>query len=131
ALVEETLTDPGALEVGRADGLRWSVTVEERPFEGEGMTLGPDTVFVVTGAAGSIVSAITADLAKATGGTFHLLDLTPVPDSDDPDLRRYLEDRDGLKADLAQRMRDRGDRPTPVTIDKELTRFERLAAALA
>jgi NAD(P)-dependent dehydrogenase (short-subunit alcohol dehydrogenase family) len=103
---------------------------QDQPDEGA-LTLGPGSVVLVTGAAGSIVSAITADLAKATGGTFHLLDLTPVPDSDDPDLRRYLEDRDGLKADLAQRMRDRGDRPTPVTIDKELTRFERLAAALA
>ena len=38
------------------------------------------TVFAVTGAAGSIVSAIVADLAAASGGTFHLLDLTPEPD---------------------------------------------------
>ena len=44
------------------------------------MQLGADSVFVVTGAAGSIVSAITADLAAASGGTFHLLDLTPTPD---------------------------------------------------
>ena len=44
------------------------------------------SVFVVTGAAGSIVSAITADLASASGGTFHLLDLTPEPDRADPDI---------------------------------------------
>ena len=68
-LVEETLHDPGAVEVGHADGLRWTVTLEERPAAdgGEGMVLGPDTVFVVTGAAGSIVSAITADLAGRLG----------------------------------------------------------------
>ena len=30
-LVEETLHDPGAVEVGHADGLRWTVTLEERP----------------------------------------------------------------------------------------------------
>ena len=64
-------------------------------------------------------------------GTFHLLDLTPVPDPADPDLRRYVEDRDGFKAELAARLRERGERPTPVLIDRELARFERLQAALA
>ena len=50
------------------------------------MTLDKDTVFLVTGAAGSIVSAITADLAAASGGTFYLLDLVPEPDPGNPDL---------------------------------------------
>ncbi|MGZ4638273.1 MAG: SDR family NAD(P)-dependent oxidoreductase, partial [Actinomycetes bacterium] len=136
-LIDETLRDPGCVEVGHVGGLRWGVALVERPFPpqsepGAGaLTLGPDSVVLVTGAAGSIVSAITADLAKATGATFHLLDLTPTPDPADADLRRYLEDRDGLKTELAQRMRDRGERPTPVAIEKELTRLERLAAALA
>ena len=44
-------------------------------------------MFVITGAAGSIVSAITADLAAASGGTFYLLDLVPEPDPDNPDLK--------------------------------------------
>ena len=104
----------------------------DRPFPAAGeAVLGPDPVFVVTGAAGSIVSAITADLAAAHRGTFHLLDLTPEPDPADPDLRRYAEDRDGLKSELADRMRQRGERPTPVLIERELSRFERLQAALA
>ena len=47
-----------------------------------GLTLDENTVFVITGAAGSIVSAITADLAAASGGTFYLLDLVPEPDPD-------------------------------------------------
>jgi hypothetical protein len=85
----------------------------------------------VTGAAGSIVSAITADLAKgAGGGTFHLLDLTPTPDANDADLAAFRTDKDGLKATLAARMKAAGERPTPVVIDKELARIERLAAAL-
>ena len=55
------------------------MTLEERAGRqpATGMVLGRDTVFVVTGAAGSIVSAITADLAGASGGIFHLLDLDP------------------------------------------------------
>ena len=93
--------------------------------------LGPDSVVLVTGAAGSIVAAITADLARAAGGgTFHLLDLTPEPDPADPDLRQYVEDRDGFKSLLAARMKEQGMRPTPVAIEKELAGYERLAAAL-
>ncbi|MBX7435221.1 SDR family NAD(P)-dependent oxidoreductase, partial [Mycobacterium sp. Y57] len=133
-LIEETLQDPGCVEIGRAAERRWGVGLADRPFPDAGDTsevLGPDPVFVVTGAAGSIVSAITADLAAAFRGTFHLLDLTPGPDPADPDLRRYAEDRDGLKTDLAARIRDRGERPTPVLIERELAHLERLQAALA
>jgi NAD(P)-dependent dehydrogenase (short-subunit alcohol dehydrogenase family)/acyl carrier protein len=130
-LIAETTHDPGAVEVGHADGLRWTVTVEERDATGEPMTLDKDTVFVVTGAAGSIVSAITADLAAASGGTFHLLDLTPEPDPGDQDVTRFGEDREGLKADLIKRLRKGGKRPTPVRVEKELARLERLAAARA
>ena len=133
-LIDETLRDPGCVEVGYADGHRWGVGLVERPFPDgpeAGEVLGPDPVFLVTGAAGSIVSAITADLAEAWPGTFHLLDLTPEPDPADADLRRYTEDREGFKVELAARMRERGERPTPVLIERELGRLERLQAALA
>jgi acyl transferase domain-containing protein len=134
-LLAETLRDPGCVEVGHAGGRRWSVGLAERPFPAAGsqlggLTLGPDSVVVVTGAAGSIVAAITADLARASGATFHLLDLTPTPDPTDADLIGYLADKDEFKTVLATRLRDRGERPTPVAIEKELARFERLAAAL-
>jgi acyl transferase domain-containing protein/acyl carrier protein len=132
-LIEETLRDPGVVEVGRADGRRWTVGLREERFgDGTGgVELGADSVVVVTGAAGSIVSAITADLARASGGTFHLLDLVPEPDPDDADLRRFSTDRDGLKADLAARLKEQGERPTPVRIERELARLERLEAAQA
>jgi NAD(P)-dependent dehydrogenase (short-subunit alcohol dehydrogenase family) len=136
-LVEETVRDPGCVEVGRADGRRWGVGLAERPFPPQGAeeagatSLDANSVVVVTGAAGSIVAAITADLARASGGTFHLLDLTPEPNPADPDLRHYVEDREGFKELLAARMKEHGTRPTPVAIEKELLGFERLAAALA
>jgi NAD(P)-dependent dehydrogenase (short-subunit alcohol dehydrogenase family) len=140
-LIEEALRDPGCVEVGLVDDRRWGVGLVERPFpaleadgrpDGEGgLRLGPQTVVAVTGAAGSIVSAITADLAAVSGGVFHLLDLTPAPDPEDPDLRLFVEDREALKAALAGRLRTTGERPTPVAIDKELARFERLQMALA
>jgi Polyketide synthase dehydratase/KR domain len=77
------------------------------------------------------VSAITEDLAAASGGIFHLLDLVPEPDPGDPDIGRLATDREGLKADLIQRLRTAGERPTPVKVDRELARIERLAAARA
>jgi NAD(P)-dependent dehydrogenase (short-subunit alcohol dehydrogenase family) len=94
------------------------------------MTLGKDTVFVVTGAAGSITSAITADLAADSGGTFCLLDLVPVPDAENPDLKRFATDKEGLKRDIFERLKNSGERATPARVEKELAALERADAAL-
>ncbi len=130
-LVAETLRDPGCVEIGYAGGRRWGVGLAQRPFPTLTQSLAGDQVYLVTGAAGSIVSAITADLAAASGGTFHLLDLTPQPDPGDPDLCRYVEDQAAYQVEFANRMRARGERPTPVLIGHELARLERSQAALA
>jgi acyl transferase domain-containing protein/acyl carrier protein len=131
-LIAEAVRDPGAVEIGYAGGHRWSIELEERPLAGgDGMKLGRDTVFLVTGAAGSIVSAITADLAAASGGTFHLLDVVTEPDPDNPDLRRFTADRDGLKRDLFARLQARGERATPAAVERELAAIERAHAALS
>jgi acyl transferase domain-containing protein/acyl carrier protein len=131
-LIEETLRDPGAVEIGRVDELRWSIGLqEEAAADGQpDLPLNPGTVFVVTGAAGSIVSAITSDLAAASGGTFHLLDLVPEPEPSNPDIDRFVSDPDGLKRDLFQRIKDRGERATPALVEREMARLERARAAL-
>jgi acyl transferase domain-containing protein/NAD(P)-dependent dehydrogenase (short-subunit alcohol dehydrogenase family) len=130
-LIEETLRDPGAIEIGYKAGLRWTVGLEEQPAADghSGLTLDKNTVFVVTGAAGSIVSAITADLAAASGGTFYLLDLVPEPDPNDPDLKRFLNEKEGLKRDLFARIQSRGERATPALVEKDLAALERAQAA--
>jgi len=130
-LIAETLSDPGALEIGYKDGLRWTIGLEEQPAaDGQpGMTLDQSTVFLITGAAGSIVSAITADLATASGGSFYLLDIVPEPDPANPDLERFMTDRDGLKRDLFARIQARGERATPALVEKELAALERAKAA--
>ncbi len=130
-LIEETLCDPGAVEIGHKDGLRWTVGLQEQPVaDGQpGLTLNKDTVFLITGAAGSIVSAITADLAAASGGTFYLLDLVPEPDPNNPDLKRFVSDKDGLKRDLFARIQASGQRATPALVEKELAGLERAQAA--
>ncbi len=130
-LIEETLRDPGAVEIGHKDGLRWTVALQEQlATDGKpGLTFDSNTVFVVTGAAGSIVSAITADLATASGGTFYLLDLVPEPDPENPDLKRFATDKDGLKRDLYARIQSRGERATPALVEKGLAALERAQAA--
>jgi acyl transferase domain-containing protein len=130
-LIEETLRDPGAIEIGYKDGQRWTVGLQEQPAaDGQpGLRLDSDTVFLITGAAGSIVSAITADLAAASGGTFYLLDLVPEPDPDNPDLKRFVSDREGLKRDLFARIQASGQRATPALVEKELAGLERAQAA--
>jgi acyl transferase domain-containing protein/NAD(P)-dependent dehydrogenase (short-subunit alcohol dehydrogenase family) len=130
-LIEETLRDPGAVEIGHKRGLRWTVGLQEQSVADgqQGITLDGNTVFVITGAAGSIVSAITADLAAASGGTFYLLDLVPEPDPKNPDLKRFVSDKDGLKRELFARIQARGERATPALVEKELAALERAQAA--
>ncbi len=131
-LIGETLRDPGAVEIGVLDGRRWTISLAEQPIPDhpEGVTLDRDTVFVITGAAGSIVSAIIGDLARASGGTFHLLDLAPPPDPDDPDVVAFADHRDELKRQIFERMKDAGERATPAAVEKQLGQIERRHAAL-
>jgi acyl transferase domain-containing protein/acyl carrier protein/NAD(P)-dependent dehydrogenase (short-subunit alcohol dehydrogenase family) len=132
-LIDETVMDPGVVEVGYADGHRWTVGLEERPVDdaAAGISLDAGTVFVVTGAAGSITSAITSDLAAASGGTFHLLDLAPAPERDDADVRKFASDREGLKREIFERLKGSGERATPKMVDAELAAIERKHAALS
>jgi acyl transferase domain-containing protein/acyl carrier protein/NAD(P)-dependent dehydrogenase (short-subunit alcohol dehydrogenase family) len=128
-LIAETLRDPAVVEVGHAEGRRWTVGLEEQPVE-PGEPLGQESVYLVTGAAGSIVSAILTDLSQ-DGGTFWLLDLADEPDEEDSDLDRVRSDRDGLRRDIFARMQAEGERVTPVQVEKELAALEREEAARA
>lgn len=131
-LIAETLQDPGCVEVGYWRDDRYTITLLEQPadYEQIGVALNKDTVFLVTGAAGGITSAIVADLAAASAGTFYLLDLTPVPDHDDPKIKKFREDREGLKQQFIADMRAAGKKPLPPMIEKQLSAVERLDAAL-
>ena len=132
-LIAETLLDPGVVEVGHSDGLRFSVSLTEHPAaDGQpGLVLNPATVYVVTGAAGGITSAIVADLANAgQGGNFYLLDLTPAPEADDQRIALFRQSRDKLKAALIAEAQAKGEKVTPVQIDRTIMGVERSEAAL-
>ena len=130
-LIDETLRDPGVVEIGYTGGQRWTITLQEQPADdGQlGMALNDKSVFVITGAAGSIVSAITSDLAAASGGTFYLLDLVPEPDPNNADLRGFVSDKEGLRREIFERIQARGERATPALVEKELAALERAQAA--
>ncbi|NDJ59880.1 MAG: SDR family NAD(P)-dependent oxidoreductase, partial [Chloroflexi bacterium] len=137
ALINETLTDPGIVEVGyRTDDERITVTLVEQPAaDGQpGLTLNNETVFVVTGAAGGITSAIVADLAQASGGIFYLLDLVPAPDRDSDKIRLFRTDQEALKQQLIAEGRAEaeaaGERFKPAMIDRMMSGVERAEAAL-
>jgi acyl transferase domain-containing protein/acyl carrier protein/NAD(P)-dependent dehydrogenase (short-subunit alcohol dehydrogenase family) len=131
-LIDETLLDPGVVEVGYFEGMRYSVTLKELPAKdgADGMVLDKDSVFVVTGAAGGITSAIVADLAVNSQGTFYLLDLVPAPARDDENIRLFRSDKEALKRKLIDEAKGRGDKPTPASIDKIIMGIERSEAAL-
>ncbi len=132
-LIEEALRDFGAVELGRKNGQRWAIGLGELPCDGSetGIELNSGSVFLVTGAAGSIVSAVVADLAAASGGTFHLLDLTPEPDRGNPDIERFANDKTGLKRDIFERLKASKERATPAMVERELASIERASAALS
>ncbi|KAA3610668.1 MAG: SDR family NAD(P)-dependent oxidoreductase [Calditrichaeota bacterium] len=132
-IIAETEKDPGIVEVGYKNNQRWTVSLQENPLSDEmkGMKLDKDSVFLVTGAAGSITSAIITDLAQASGGTFFLLDLAPKPDPQSPDILKFASDKDGLKRDIFERLKAKGERATPAMVEKVIAAIEREHAALA
>ncbi len=131
-LIAETLLDPGIVEVGYYEGQRYTVTLEELPAkDGQpGMVLDKSTVFVVTGAAGGITSAITTDLAVASSGVFYLLDLVGCPARDDKYVGYFRQGREALKQALIAEAKASGEKVTPAQIDKKMMDVERSEAAL-
>jgi len=131
-LLDELRRDPGVVEVGYCGGQRFSVSFEERPADDDhpGLELGEDSVFVVTGAAGGITSAIVGDLAGACCGTFHLLDRTAAPRRDDFHVHLLRNGRDVLRDELIRAAREAGDRPVPREIEARMLDAERRDAAL-
>jgi len=132
SLLSETMTDPGVVEIGYHNGLRWAMSLVETDIQGlpSSQSLNEDTVYLVTGAAGGITSAIVSDLARNCGGHFYLMDIVDLPQGENPDIALFRKDPEALKRELAQRLRDAGERPTPVKIEKRIMEIERLEAAL-
>ncbi len=127
-LIEETLHDAGALEIGWESDLRYGIATIEQPLPDQpNFTLEQGGVFLVSGGSGGIIRPIVEDLVRATGGTFYLLDRIPLPGRDDPDILCLAENRQALKTDLIARLSRDGKKPTPIQVEGALLGIERSA----
>ncbi len=130
-LIDETLQDPGALEIGWENDLRFGIATLEQPLkEQKNFTLEQGSVFLISGGSGGIIRPIVEDLARSTRGTFYLLDRLPLPAANDPDILRLASDREGLKNELITRLTRDGKKPTPVQVEGALFGIDRSATTL-
>jgi NAD(P)-dependent dehydrogenase (short-subunit alcohol dehydrogenase family) len=134
ALLDEAARDPDAVETGYQGNLRVSVGAESftaMPTAKARVALDANTVFVVTGAVGTITAAIVRDLAAASRGTFYLLDARQMPaDSDRPLVEKAMKDREGAKREIFKLLVTQGGRGTPAQIEERLFNLERQASIL-
>lgn len=130
-LIEETLHDPGVVEVGWEDELRFTPVLQEKELPAEiSLTLDENTVYFISGGTGGIIAPIVADLAQSSGGIFYLLGRSKLPSSNDPDLALLRKDRNLLRTELMQRLSSEGKRPAPAQVEHQLAYLERGAATL-
>jgi len=129
ALIEETLSDPDAVEIGYRNGLRYAIAAQEISLPPDAtFELKDGSVFLISGGSAGILPFILEDLVAATRGVFYLLTRSPLPPANDPDLVRLTGDRDGLKRDLFVRLSGDGKKATPLQVEQMLFALERAAA---
>ncbi len=130
-LIEETLADPGVVEVGWEEDRRFSIALIEKDLPSQKMGF-PDksSVYLVTGGSGGIIAPVVTDLAQNCGGIFYLVGVEHLPDRNDPDLPKLKSDRNGLKKDLIARLSTPDNKATPAQVDQHLTMLDRCAATL-
>ncbi|HWQ04001.1 MAG TPA: SDR family NAD(P)-dependent oxidoreductase [Longilinea sp.] len=129
-LIDETLLDPGTVEIGLEGGLRYGISLAEKPLMESEAQLPEGAVFVISGGSGGIVAPVVQDLARATRGHFYLLGRSALASADDPDLALLRSDREALKHEITRRLTDSGERATPSRVDAKLAALERAAATL-
>ncbi|MEW6650707.1 MAG: SDR family NAD(P)-dependent oxidoreductase, partial [Chloroflexota bacterium] len=129
-LVDETLRDPGAVEIGWENDQRFTITlVEKSHVPVEGLPI-ENPVVMITGGAGGIVAPVLVDLSHRVRGSYYLLGRSPLADPNDADIQRLNQDRDGLKKVLLQRMAAQGQKPSPAQIEEKLAALERMSGVL-
>jgi NAD(P)-dependent dehydrogenase (short-subunit alcohol dehydrogenase family) len=132
-LIDETLQDPGSVEIGYEEGQRFGIELIEQSLDETqvGFTWDAQSVFLVSGGAGGITVPVVLDLARARGGVFYLLGRTPLPERDSADLVKLAADRNAFRQEMTRRMTEEGGKkPTPTQVESRLQSLERAAAAL-
>ena len=131
-LVEETLRDPGMVEIGWEGQQRFTISLVRTPLGDAPAEQESDetAVYLVTGGTGGIAAPILLDIARANRGVFYLTGRSPLLAASDSDLE-LLADRDVLRRALAARLAGAGEKPTPARIEARIAALERASAAHA
>ncbi len=129
-LLAETLADPAIVEVGWKDDLRYGAGLADQPGGEANFQLSAETVYVVSGGSAGIVAPIVQDLAKEAGGHFYLLSRSGLPDPESADLAALQADRNAFKLQMAQSLREKGEKSSPAVVEQKLAALDRAAAAL-
>ena len=128
-LLAELERDPDLVEVGWLGDERYTIqALPEKRGGHENLTLEETTVYLVSGGAGGITIPVVKDLASRTGGKFVLFGRTEPPANwEDPDLKRVVEDRPGLKQAMIEQARNTQENINPAQIEKQLAVLENQA----
>ncbi len=128
-MLAEITHDPAVVEVGWKGEERYTIqALPQKHPEKEGLKMGAETTFLISGGAGGILGPILKNLASRTGGNFILLGRTEPPgEAENDDLSRVLTDRVGLKNDLIEKARQSQDKFSPAQVEKTLADLEKKA----
>ncbi len=123
ALVGESLTKAFPLETGLdRDGAFRAVRLIPVIDDGGSSDLASGDVVLVTGGARGITAECLKRLARENPLTFALLGRTELSPHADERARFGPDDWEAEKQGIIDEMRNRGEKPTPVEVDKELAR---------
>ncbi len=97
-----------------------STLVPDERFEApaKDVEISEDSVFLVTGGAKGVTSKCIIELAKNHKSKFILLGRSPL--GDEPSWAQSCQDEASLKQAAMALVKDRGDKPTPVLVQKEI-----------
>ncbi len=126
-LVDETLRDPGMVEIGWEGEQRFTISLMAAPLD-EASADFTNPVTLITGGTGGIAAPILLDLARHLGGSYYLTSRSPLPAEDHPDFA-LLSDRDALRRALAARLQASGEKATPARVEAQIEALERAAGA--
>jgi acyl transferase domain-containing protein/NAD(P)-dependent dehydrogenase (short-subunit alcohol dehydrogenase family) len=104
-LLAELVTPEAPTSVGYAAGQRVTLQLTDAPLDpgaaGQ-LTLGPDSVVLLTGGARGITAQVAIGLARAGCGHLELVGRTPAPSGDEDPMTAAAADRVALRRILAQ-----------------------------
>ena len=118
-ILSELMADDAQVEVGYQNDRRLVLQTVPAPFtSGSDLTIGEDSVLLVTGGARGITADAALELARRYRSTFVLVGHSPLPDAEEEPNTVGIDDPRELKAVLIERLRSQGEAPTPVEVER-------------